>query len=49
MSTYRTEVKVIDGQLFVIIPANFVKPLIWQINTTVDIELVGNTLQMSKI
>lgn len=48
MSISRTEVKVIDGELFVTIPANFVKSLKWQINSTVDIELVGNTLLMSK-
>jgi antitoxin component of MazEF toxin-antitoxin module len=47
--SYRTEVKLIDGELYVTIPASFVRPLKWQINTTVDIEIVGNTLQMSKV
>ena len=45
----RTEVKMIDGELFVIIPASFVRPLKWQDNSIVDIEIVGNTLQMSKV
>lgn len=49
MSTYRTGIKLIDGELFVIIPASFVRPLKWQINSTVDIELVGKTLQISKV
>lgn len=45
----RTEVKVIDGELFVIIPANFVKSLKWQINSVVDMEIVNNTLQITKV
>lgn len=49
MSTYKTEVKMIDGDLFIVIPENFVEPLKRQVNSIVDIEIVGNTLQMSKV
>ena len=45
----RTVVKMIDNELCITIPANFVRPLKWKDNSTIDMEIVGNILQMSKI
>ena len=39
----------VDGELCITIPANFVRPLKWQINSVVDMEIVDNTLQITKI
>ncbi|RXA21836.1 AbrB/MazE/SpoVT family DNA-binding domain-containing protein [Methanosarcina sp. MSH10X1] len=39
----------IDGDLFIVIPENFVKPLKWHKGDTVDIELIENSILMSKI
>lgn len=44
----KTEIKLINGDLCLIVPEIFVKPLQWHKGDTIDIKLVDGTLLMSK-
>jgi antitoxin component of MazEF toxin-antitoxin module len=45
----KTEIRLIDGDLFIVIPEIFIKSLKWHKGDAIDIELVDGTLLMSKI
>ena len=45
--SYKTEVKLIDGDLCLVIPESVVNPLKWRRGSVVDIEIVDGTLQMT--
>jgi hypothetical protein len=46
---YKTEIKATDGDLFFVIPENFIKPLKWHKDDAIDFELLDGKLLMSKI